>query len=388
VVNLQAELENIKQAYQNDLAKNTVEFKDALNLIDVTQLDQNRIIVDGDRMLDKRKLKDRIYIELLNAQGRDENETLIVNALNSMNSSDKVIKGVSGFTGAKNGFNTEDIGSPWTNGIVYYQWDQTVSDRVKEQMKLAMNSWSSNTKIIFKEIDNNPGFFYSWFEITQENHVLIQQEDLSKDNDWGNTSLLGMKKSTSFFSLIIGGETILSIDSNLAQQNGVTDLDKFINNIYLKNTCIHELGHVLGLLHEHARSDRNQNIDIGNGADELVSQKIKTGRKTTWTLGGKKSYDIWETQAIYHGEYDCFSMMHYSNANFINKSGKYILQQNPKSQTCQDYITQYNRRTGFLNLKDVTQTLNVDLNSTPHINFFMNSRISKLDREAINKIYK
>ena len=68
-------------------------------------------------------------------------------------------------------------------------------------------------------------------------------------------------------------------------------------------TIMHEIGHVLGLEHEHTRPDRDQYIDIH--WDNISPDKLH-------------NFNIATTRATLLGEYDYGSIMHYGPYNFSN----------------------------------------------------------------------
>lgn len=79
---------------------------------------------------------------------------------------------------------------------------------------------------------------------------------------WGATSRVGY----------YGGHTILKLDTALV---GGSEL--------LQRTALHELGHVLGLYHEHQRHDRDDWIIVnGGGSDYEKIPKNISGLKIEW----------------------------------------------------------------------------------------------------------
>lgn len=68
---------------------------------------------------------------------------------------------------------------------------------------------------------------------------------------------------------------------------------------------IHELGHAVGLFHEHTRSDRNNNVIVNAGC-------IQAGKADQFTILG--------SEALNFGPYDLNSIMHYSSTSFLDSS--------------------------------------------------------------------
>ena len=145
--------------------------------------------------------------------------------------------GRSGFSGTK-----------WTNGIVYYTFDAAVTSANRTNWRNAAQEWANVANLTFIESSS----------ATNRIRVI---------NDSGNWSWVGM----------IGG---------------VQDMG--IYNWSWKFIIAHEIGHALGLSHEHSRSDRNTYVVI-NWAN-IIDDK-------------EHNFDLDST--INYGAYDFDSVMHY-----------------------------------------------------------------------------
>jgi hypothetical protein len=105
----------------------------------------------------------------------------------------------------------------WPNGHLTYYIPSTFNESEKQNIRAAMNSWEDKTKtIVFSEVDENSA-------------------------------------KLRFIKSITGCSSGLGITSN-----GTTDVS-------LSNTCDlisykHELGHSIGLIHEHQRAERKNNL--------------------------------------------------------------------------------------------------------------------------------
>ena len=119
----------------------------------------------------------------------------------------------------------------WPSGKVYYQFDPSVSQNMKEIVVEGMEMWSSTTGLEF-------------FERTYGDRIYIIQ------TTGQNASALG------------------------CQRNGTQNL--WISS-YSKGVAAHELGHAIGLLHEHQRPDRNDYININYN-------QIQSGKEHNFTL--------------------------------------------------------------------------------------------------------
>ena len=147
----------------------------------------------------------------------------------------------------------------WLNEIVYYEFDSNVIPANRDAARAAMRVWTPGTGLVFREGRGRVGFF--------EIYIHIQ-------NSTGNNSALGM---------ILCGQ-ILNMSSWGSQF-----------------TIVHELGHALGLYHEHERPDRDFFVQINGG-------NIQSGQANQFTKlpNGTPTY----------GPYDFDSVMHYSRCSF------------------------------------------------------------------------
>ncbi|MBP6821619.1 MAG: hypothetical protein KA368_08750 [Acidobacteria bacterium] len=147
----------------------------------------------------------------------------------------------------------------WLNGIVFYEFDANVIQANRDAMLAAMNEWSRISGVVFRAGRGRFGIV--------EIYIHIQ-------NSTGNNSALGM---------ILGGQIL-----NMSSWGS-----RFI--------IVHELGHALGLHHEHERPDRDLFVAVigGNIQSGLGNQFTKLPNGTP----------------IY-GPYDFDSIMHYDRCSF------------------------------------------------------------------------
>ena len=150
---------------------------------------------------------------------------------------------------------------PWTDGIVAYEFDSTIVERTRDLCLQAFRKWEEGTPLRFPP----------W--TTEENYLLIV--------DSGN--------SPSFSGVgMHGGRQRLYI----AQPANVRNI-------------MHELGHAIGLHHEHQRSDRDQYVVIH---EENIS-----------SIYGSNITRVIST--INYTPYDFLSIMHYPR-NALTGNGK------------------------------------------------------------------
>ena len=140
-------------------------------------------------------------------------------------------------------------GNRWTNGIVYYVFDAAVSSTNRQNWRDAAATWSAVAPLTFTE---STGI---------GNYIYVQ-------NGSGNNSYVGM----------IGGRQVMNIFSWTYE--------------YI---IAHEIGHALGLIHEHQRLGRDSYVTINYSY-------IQSGYEYTFAIVGSTNY----------GTYDFDSVMHYN----------------------------------------------------------------------------
>lgn len=144
----------------------------------------------------------------------------------------------------------------WPGGMVPYEFTESVRPYQKRSLKHAMRTWAKHTGVRFVE---NPKAF---------NRIKITGGDV------GCASMVGM----------LGGPQPL----DLGRRCGYT-------------AALHELGHVLGLSHEHQRYDRDLYIKINvecMGEDAEFSNLVNFNKLPMGVFP-------------FYGKYDYNSIMHY-----------------------------------------------------------------------------
>jgi len=153
---------------------------------------------------------------------------------------------------------TGDFIKFWPKGIIYYEFAPNMTSVYRTAVIQGMNMWSSTTGVEFKVAHTG-------------NRVYIQY------NENSNSSELGYMKS---------GKQIL----NLANA--------------IPGVAAHELGHAMGLIHEHQRANRDNHINIHTNNIKITK---------------RHNYNKVASSMSYKDEMDYNSIMMYSSYNSFAK---------------------------------------------------------------------
>ena len=143
---------------------------------------------------------------------------------------------------------THYYSSLWPGGIIPYQFEPDVSETNRDRMRVAMDEWEAAANLRFVPRNGEAGY-------------------VNIENGNQNAASVGFNGGAAFM--------IIQAWGNHA-------------------TLLHELGHTLGLFHEHQRPDRDQFVDI-------IFEHIQ-GPNAAFLIGRGNPF----------GDYDFRSIMHYS----------------------------------------------------------------------------
>lgn len=172
--------------------------------------------------------------------------------------------------GATNKFFTK-----WPNGVVPYVFDASVATANQQKFLNACRKWLNTANLTFVERTSSNASTYP-------NYIRVVSSTV-------NNSFVGMQ----------GGQQVINI----------VDWDSFFG--FSESTICHELGHALGMVHEHQRSDRNTYVIVNDG---------QNGHPNNITNGNFTQMGILDDTRNYTS-YDYASVMHYDRFAF-SKNGQ------------------------------------------------------------------
>lgn len=159
------------------------------------------------------------------------------------------------------------LGRQWVNNLVYYSFHITLPQNVRDAFLQAVQIWEAAAPVKFIE------------RTTEVNYIEVQLQN-------SNYSPVGMN----------GGKQAMGLAANA----GVA-------------TALHEIGHALGMQHEHQRSDRDNYVTI-------FLENVDPNQQNNFTL---------ITQTINYTPYDFLSIMHYERRAF-STNGQNTIEPRPE----------------------------------------------------------
>ncbi|XP_047468683.1 blastula protease 10-like [Penaeus chinensis] len=165
------------------------------------------------------------------------------------------------------------------------------AEKIRPFLEKAIRSWEKRTCITFKEIPSEFEDDLQNYLGTQELHLGPYLEFVRSSGCW---SYVGRQHRR------WGGQ-------RLSIGRGCTRI----------GTVLHEIGHALGLLHEHSRSDRDEHVKI-------LWENVMDGKQ--------RNFHSWKDSRFDGVPYDYSSVMHYGSYFFSQGGRPTILPRNPFHQ--------------------------------------------------------
>jgi hypothetical protein len=240
-VSLGEELSNIIKEFQEEIEKIAPDPTPALSLPGVKTNEEGNIVIGDDMVIDRKTLPGAITTEILNAQARGEDVEEVIKSLNSV--SEEIEKGGNSsveITQSKVGIRPQGFytfSTPkWNNGVIWYKFEENFPQDLRNKVIEGMNRWSSETGVVRFEEKTD------WL------------------TDFFTTIGLASK-------VIVRATNLINSNTNISGSATVGSHGGWQSYIILKynadmRTVLHELGHVLGLSHEHQRGDRDEYVEV------------------------------------------------------------------------------------------------------------------------------
>ena len=170
------------------------------------------------------------------------------------------------------------IGRRWPNGVVYYRIASDMPDINRNRIRDAMAHWENYTNVRFVARTN------------QNNYVLFSPGS-------GCSATVGM----------VGGQQNIRLSTGCGFGN-----------------TVHEIGHCLGLYHEHTRLNRDEHINI-------AFDNIQEGKENNFVRADLRTNDVRD----WAGNMSYSSIMMYSSYSFSKNGNRTITRKDGKTYTAQ-----------------------------------------------------
>ena len=365
---LQEKLQRIGQEIMHIGLDNAPSFTHALTLDFVEEAEESyKLVVDG-RLINTATLDGAIEVKFLNAYAQSKSLTIVEQEVEQSIKAiypDATIIDVieSNSDDLTRGFHTEcdnaallnafdhsylKCSKYWINGTINYYWGTSLppGSPIRHALENAMREWTEKTTrnsqkaIKFQRINaferlRTPYVIFR--SIERDNYATIGHPIVASNNTVN--SLLSLVSNILSLNILPPiGVALRLFDAN--QLRNLSDffsvrylnIDSRLTGDNLKRIARHELGHVIGLRHEHQRPDRSRFVTPRSGAENSYSNNRRIDnydgvpiatlvkkRKRACVWGRCITYTVWVVRREHiayirtrtSNFYDCKSVMHY-----------------------------------------------------------------------------
>lgn len=313
---LEQELDQLAEEYKKQLIENAPDTALAATLDNVEEI-EGGLIVDGDRFLDPTTMQGAFEIEMLNAVAQGADVERALDALKEFNTEFEFEDGELDGNDSRYIYKTNL--RKWPGGEIVYHYGYLTSAH-KSALRTAMDEWEAKTggAVTFKRYADKSGWYKFKAKLGLRGMVTYESTAILNNQTPGAyTGVAGWSRTGSY-----GYDRVL-----MNKDKGWSEYDDLLR------TARHELGHVIGLKHEHQHWDRDKWVvipDSGILNYALNYQKIDQYKhviKTKWSWRrvrvkrGWFRFTIWRPTLVawtdkvtnaYSGGFDCDSIMLYA----------------------------------------------------------------------------
>jgi hypothetical protein len=299
-VTLEEELAVLVEDFTSEFQAALPNPEKALTLDFVEGTDEG-LLIGGDMIVPYNSIEGAITVELFNALADGEDlEKVIANLETELSDVFGADEGGTDRGVVRNG------GGRWPKGVLNYRWG-ALSSTHKAAVQDAMKTWTSKTgnKVKFSELASNA---WNDYQLQIKAIGVINIYDVST-TDFNGKATVGYSGGTGSY----------------------LKLNKEVAGIYLQRTALHELGHCIGLYHEHQRYDRDEWISVTGvsildpdyfklpKSIPLLRWEWKRVRILWWTISVPYLVTYQQPFSTLYGPFDFDSVMLYSTKNITVK---------------------------------------------------------------------